>query len=169
MAARLAVALAMSALAHAHWHAAAAAPRRLLIDGAVISEPEAPGVPVLLRGFNLDFKLGGGYPLPIAQDKALGALLPGTNLVRLVMNHWHDTAAASDCATQSGPSFLSAQCLAQFDETLAWSTGELGAWSIITARSALASSRRFGRRGLVRVRPCMRAWPRKLGSSGLGL
>ena len=36
--------------------AAAAAPRRLVIKGAKISEPEAPGTPVLLRGFNLDFK-----------------------------------------------------------------------------------------------------------------
>ena len=65
-------------------------PRRLLIKGADISEPEAPGHPVLLRGFNLDFKLGSDYPYPIAQDRALKTLLPGANLVRLVMNHWHD-------------------------------------------------------------------------------
>jgi hypothetical protein len=114
-------------------------PRRLLIKGPEISEPEAPGQPVLLRGFNLDFKLGSDYPYPIAQDRALKTLLPGTNLVRLVMNHWHDSSGKGDCATELPPHYITQQCLEQFDRTLAWSTGDLGAWSVITARSALAA------------------------------
>jgi hypothetical protein len=114
-------------------------PRRLLIKGAEISEPEAPGQPVLLRGFNLDFKLGSDYPYPIAQDRALKTLLPGANLVRLVMNHWHDSGGEGDCATDLPPHYITQQCLEQFDRTLAWSTGDLGAWSVITARSALAA------------------------------
>lgn len=31
-------------------------PRRLIVDGTRISEPESPSAPMLLRGFNLDFK-----------------------------------------------------------------------------------------------------------------
>ena len=84
-------------------------------------------------------RLGGDFPHPIAEDKALKTLLPGANLVRLVMNHWHDTTQPSDCGTQQGPHYLTEECLEQFDRTLAWSTGELGAWSIITARSAQAA------------------------------
>ncbi len=118
---------------------ASAAPRRLVIKGGTISEPEAPDTPVLLRGFNLMFKLGSEYPFPIAQDRALEALLPRANLVRLVMNHWHDTESKDDCATDQPPHYITQQCLDQFDRTLAWSTGELKAWSVITARSALAA------------------------------
>jgi|EP01047_Picozoa_sp_COSAG01_P029582 hypothetical protein len=114
-------------------------PRRLRFKGAQLSEPEAPGKPVLLRGFNLDFKLGSDYPYPIEQDRALKSLLPGTNLVRLVMNHWQDSEGEGDCATDVPPYYTTQQCLEQFDRVLAWSTGELGAWSVITARSALAA------------------------------
>ena len=114
-------------------------PRRLLITGAAVSEPEQPDRPVLLRGVNLDFKLGSDYPYPVSQDRALKELLPGANLVRLVMNHWHDSDSASDCATHVAPGYIKDECLEQFDRILAWSTRELGAWSVITARSALAA------------------------------
>jgi len=122
-----------------------APPARLIVTGATVAEPAAPSAPVLLRGFNLDFKLGGkGFELPIAEDKALKTLLPGANFVRLVMNHWHDQGMGSigkgDCATQNASaSFVSAACLRQFDTVLRWSTGKLGAWSVVTARSASAA------------------------------
>ena len=119
-----------------------AQPARLTIDGARIYAPSAPAVPILLRGFTLDYKLGSGYALPIKEDLALGSLLPNTTLVRLVMNHWHDTDSPSDCSSSDASSdYTRPECLAQFDAILNWTTSAKlpNAWSVITARSALAA------------------------------
>ena len=117
---------------------AALSPERLSISGSTVSEPGSTA-PLMLRGFNLDFKLGGDFPNVSAEDRALGTLLPGTNLVRLVMNHWHDQSGSGDCSSSEGPDYIRQECLDQFDGILGWSTGELGAWSVITARSASAA------------------------------
>ena len=119
-----------------------AAAARLIIQGARIYAPSAPAVPILLRGFTLDYKLGSGYALPIKEDLALGSLLPNTTLVRLVMNHWHDTDSPSDCSSSDASSdYTRPECLAQFDAILNWTTSAKlpNAWSVITARSALAA------------------------------
>ena len=60
-------------------------PRRITINGSVLSEPESPSVPLKLRGFNFWVDLD--QPLE-AMDTAVTRLLPGTNLARLVMVHW---------------------------------------------------------------------------------
>jgi len=113
---------------------------RLKLKGSNVFLPDAPDTPITLRGFNLDFKYGSDFALPIAEDFELGKLLPNTNLVRLVMNHWHDQLG-KDCSTQDPPAFIRDECISQFDAILNWTTGpELPkAWSIITARSALAA------------------------------
>ena len=79
----------------------------------------------------------------IQQDRDVAALLPKTNLARLVMNHWHDTTtlpsvSSADCSTSAHP-YIKDECLTQFDAVLNWTTGDLNAWSIITARSADAA------------------------------
>ena len=79
----------------------------------------------------------------IQQDRDVAALLPKTNLARLVMNHWHDTTtlpsvSSADCSTSAHP-YINDACLTQFDAVLNWTTGDLNAWSIITARSADAA------------------------------
>ena len=133
--------LLLSALVSAQPKADAAA-ARLAIQGARIYAPSAPAVPILLRGFTLDYKLGSGYALPIKEDLALGSLLPNTTLVRLVMNHWHDTDSPSDCSSSDASSdYTRPECLAQFDAILNWTTSAKlpNAWSVITARSALAA------------------------------
>ena len=110
------------------------APRRITINGSVLSEPESPLVPIKLRGFNFWVDLD--QPLE-AVDTAVTQLLPGTNLARLVMVHWQDAPAVvkrnSDCYTPTHP-FLKPACLQQFDATVAWTT-QNGLWTILTGRA----------------------------------
>lgn len=93
--------------------------------------------------FNFDFDLKAGMDHVIQQDRDVATLLPKTNLARLVMNHWHDTTttpspSSTDCSTSAHP-YIKSECLTQFDAVLNWTTGDLNAWSIITARSADAA------------------------------
>lgn len=109
-------------------------PRRLLINGSMISEPESPTVPAKLRGFN--FWVALDQPV-ISVDKAVTTLFPSTNMARLVMVHWQDAPAlvnrGSDCYTPSAP-FVTPECLKLFDDTIAWTTGA-GIWTVITGRA----------------------------------
>ena len=99
--------------------------RRLVINGSTIAVPEAPTVPIALRGFNWDFSLMheelemGNVT---AADRAVSTLFPGATLARLVMVHWHDdgtTKSGRDCGTNDASTgYLKAACLAQFDDVL---------------------------------------------------
>ena len=74
---------------------------------------------------------GSGMTAVSAEDRALRALLPGANLVRLVMNHWHDDVTSKggnlsfDCSSDNAPDYVNPACLAQFDAVLRWATAEL--------------------------------------------
>ena len=64
-------------------------PPRLKIRGQQILYPD--GTPALLRGMNVMFELDSEYAFPRADtDDLLFELLPGTNLLRLVMLRWDD-------------------------------------------------------------------------------
>merc|ERR1712107_643286 len=78
------------------------------------------------------------------EDRAVSKLLPGTNLARLVMVHWRDDVtypSSRDCYASGSAStgYLTQKCLDQFDDVIAWASGEANLWSIITARAALAA------------------------------
>ena len=112
----------------------AAPPRRVVINGSTIYEPELPLVPTKLRGFN--FWVALDQPIE-SMDTAVTDLLPGTNMARLVMVHWQDAesiaARGSDCYTANHP-FIKPACLKQFDDSVAWATGA-GLWTILTGRA----------------------------------
>ena len=82
-------------------------------------------------------------------DDLMIDLLPGTNVVRLVMLHWDDRPTegtgdrANDCAESGSGSVLTGRlisraCLDQFDQILKWANSK-GLWSIITARASIAA------------------------------
>lgn len=109
-------------------------PRRLIINGSKISEPESPSLPAKLRGFN--FWVALDQPIE-SMDRAVTTLLPGTNMARLVMVHWQDAESivkrGSDCYAVTHP-FIRPACLKQFDDAVAWATGA-GFWTILTGRA----------------------------------
>ena len=105
-------------------------PRRLLINGSRVSEPESPTVPAKLRGFN--FWVALDQPLE-PEDRIVTKILPGTNMARLVMVHWQDAKSAVECYA-SQPPYLKPECLAQFDAAVAWATG-VGLWTVLTGRA----------------------------------
>ena len=120
--------------------------RRLVINGSAIAVPEAPTVPIALRGFNFDFTLMHkelDMGNVTAEDRAVTTLLPGTTLARLVMVHWHDdgtTKSGHDCASaDAATGYLTEACLLQFDEVLRWATRDAGFWAVVTMRAALAA------------------------------
>lgn len=81
------------------------------------------------------------------EDKAVTALLPGTNLARLVMVHWNDEPTSlhpekgMDCYDPAAEStgFLTQRCLSQFDAIVNWAARKAGMWVIVTARASLAA------------------------------
>ena len=118
--------------------ASSPSPRRLIINGSMVSAPESPGVSLQLRGFNFWPELD----IPITSlDTVVTTLLPHTNLARLVMVHWQDApsivARGADCyaphATANG--YLKAACVMQFDETIGWSATNASMWTIIAMRT----------------------------------
>ena len=117
-------------------------PQRLRVVGQDIFVPGGSR-PILFRGFDLMFKHGtAGMDRVMWQDRLLSQLVPGVNLVRLIVNHWFDdvtTAVGSDCYDEMADGFLRPACLTMFDDVIRWATTELGSWVIITARSALAA------------------------------
>ena len=120
---------------------AAASPLRLLVtSNGSITEPGSDDA-VLLRGFTWDFVLGKNQENVTAEDRQVSSLLPGTNLARLVMVHWHDaptTQTGGDCSSSDASlGFLTAACLAQFDRIVSWATKRM--WVTITARASLAA------------------------------
>ena len=116
------------------------------INGSTIAVPEAPTVPIALRGPGWDFTLMheelqmGNVT---AADRAVSTLFPGATLARLVMVHWHDdgtTKSGRDCSSNDASTgYLTAACLAQFDDVLHWATREAKLWAVVTMRSALAA------------------------------
>lgn len=118
--------------------------RRLRVNGTHVTSLSDPDTPVLLRGFTFDFIWNKpGMASVTQQDRDVKTLLPGTNLARLVMVHWHDdgtTATGHDCAANTAETgYLTAACLDQFDSVLKWATQEAGMWAIVTMRGALAA------------------------------
>ena len=102
-------------------------PPRLKIRGQQILYPD--GTPALLRGMNVMFELDSEYAFPRADtDDLLFELLPGTNLLRLVMLRWDDRPTrtkngdGNDCSAgnlYSGRSIQS-RCIEQFKDILRW-------------------------------------------------
>eukprot|EP00937_MAST-01D_sp_MAST-1D-sp2_P006076 g6076.t1 len=138
MLAALAVMTASTAALGAHNHAVA---RRLVVNhtDGTIREPGSAG-PVLLRGFTFLYTLKADQANVTAEDRRVTSLLPGTNLARLVMVHWHDapTQAAGDCASDDASlGFLTPACLAQFDDVVSWATQRM--WVTVSARASLAA------------------------------
>ena len=107
-------------------------PDRLAIRGSNITLPD--GKPAHLRGFNLLFQLDTMYAYPrVDTDGLLKRLLPGANIVRLVMLHWDDRPTEdagpnneNDCSeVQRGNDghTIRVRCLEQFDDVLRWTAG----------------------------------------------
>ena len=100
---------------------------RLSIRGRDIYYPD--GKPALLRGMNVMFELDSEFAFPRADtDDLLFELLPGTNLLRLVMLRWDDRPTrakngdGNDCSSgniHSGRA-IAPRCLEQFTEILRW-------------------------------------------------
>ena len=122
-------------------------PARLAIRGPNITLPD--GSPMRLRGFNLLFQLDSPFERPRDDtDGLLKRLLPGVNVVRLVMLHWDDSPTENsghgrdnDCSeVQHGADghTIRLPCLEEFDEILRW-TAKQGLWAIITARASIAA------------------------------
>ena len=121
-------------------------PRRLTVNRTEILDG---GRPIRLRGFNLLFMLDSPYEVPrVDTDGLLKQLLPGVNVVRLVMLHWDDGPTESagkdnrnDCSETrySVPSAsINVRCLSQFESILQWTAAQ-GLWAIITARASIAA------------------------------
>ena len=127
-------------------------PRRLVVHGPNITTED--GTNVRLRGFNLLFMLDSSFDRPRDDvDGLLLKLLPGVNVVRLVMLHWDDRptemsgrGSGNDCSEVLGgignSIQISSRCLDQFDRVLRW-TAERGLWAIITARASIAAGERL--------------------------
>ena len=99
---------------------------RLMIRGQQILYPDSK--PAVLRGMNVMFELDSEFAFPRADtDDLLFELLPGTNLLRLVMLRWDDRPTrtkndANDCSAgnlHSGRS-ISTRCIEQFKDVLRW-------------------------------------------------
>ena len=123
--------------------------RRLAVRGPNITLPD--GSPFRMRGFNLLYMLDSSFSLPRDDtDGLLRRLLPGTNVVRLVMLHWDDRptetsghSSANDCSeVLFSRQTIATRCLDQFDEILRW-TAKQGLWAIITARASIAAGERM--------------------------
>ena len=102
-------------------------PPRLMIRGQQIFYPDSK--PAVLRGMNVMFELDSEFAFPRADtDDLLFELLPGTNLLRLVMLRWDDRPTrakngnGNDCTEgniHTGRS-ISTRCIEQFKDILAW-------------------------------------------------
>ena len=100
---------------------------RLMIRGQQIFYPDSK--PAVLRGMNVMFELDSEFAFPRADtDDLLFELLPGTNLLRLVMLRWDDRPTrtkngdGNDCSAgnlHSGRS-ISTRCIEQFKDILRW-------------------------------------------------
>ena len=100
---------------------------RLMIRGQQILYPDSK--PAVLRGMNVMFELDSEFAFPRADtDDLLFELLPGTNLLRLVMLRWDDRPTrakngnGNDCTEgniHTGRS-ISTRCIEQFKDILAW-------------------------------------------------
>ncbi len=120
-------------------------PLRLSIRGREIFHPD--GSPALLRGMNVMFELDSPFAFPRGDtDDLLFELLPGTNLLRLVMLRWDDKPTRTkngdynDCSSghiHSGRS-IAARCVDQFKDILRWCESK-GIWAIVTARASMAA------------------------------
>ena len=119
-------------------------PRRLVFDGATMSLPEVPGRSVTLRGVNLMFMhQKPGMDSVTRADRQLSEKLPGVNVVRVVADHWMDAPTINsprDCHSDDVEhNHVQPGCLTMFDEIIDWSTKDLQAWTILTARMSIAA------------------------------
>lgn len=134
---------------------APASARRLSVHGNQIRLPD--GTPFHMRGFNLLYMLDSPFSRPREDtDTLMKTLLPGTNVVRLVILHWDDRPTeaggqdnANDCSEVAIDELempelgdreqtISTRCIRQLDAVLRW-TAAHGLWAIITARASFAA------------------------------
>ena len=121
------------------------APARLAIRGRQLFYPS--GKPAILRGMNIMFELDSEFAFPRGDtDDLLFELLPGTNLLRLVMLRWDDKPTRAkngdenDCSAghiHTGRS-ISKRCIEQFKTVLRWCEAK-GVWAVVTARASMAA------------------------------
>jgi len=121
---------------------------RLTVDGHRLLQPD--GTPIVLRGFNLLYQLGGVNALPHnATDDLAAELVPGTNLVRAVVLRWHDRPTeawghpANDCAHVADDcAAVQPRCVQQVAAVIKWASRR-GLWTVVTARGSLAAGESF--------------------------
>eukprot|EP00911_Craspedida_sp_UC1_P002798 UC1_evm4s2046 len=120
----------------------AAASRRMTFRDGILYEPESPTTPVILRGVDFVFVVNRtGCGLSDDDRRLLPQLLPHTNVLRLVMDHFHDNHDVGmyglDCHSEDAATgYLQPACLKQFDTVLQWAAQELGIWVIFTGRGS---------------------------------
>lgn len=115
--------------------------RRMTFRDGKLYEPERPDKPVILRGVNFVFTVNRpGFALS-PDDRRFMDLMPDANVVRLVMDHFHDNHAVGttglDCHSEDPlTGYIQPACLAQFDDVLAWTSREARVWAIFTGRGS---------------------------------
>lgn len=117
---------------------AAARPVRLVVDGDGVLRDGRGGPPFLAKGVNFGMRLtprpgvGGLYN---ASDPMIARkLLPGLNLVRLVLDYYSDGSCATDIFDASAEGFIAANWLAHIDDVVRW-TADAGVKVVITLRN----------------------------------
>ena len=96
---------------------------------------------VLLRGVNLQFRLGTAYTRPRAWDTALLAAMPKMSVVRAVVLHWDDNKGNEDCYMPDPP-YVNELCVRQLEDVLQWSSTHR-VWAIVTLRGEGAATHMF--------------------------
>ena len=112
---------------------------RLAVEGSLLQHN---GSTIVLRGFNLQLRLGTYFAKPrAAWDGALATALPGATAVRLVILHWDDMKGKNDCRTEIPP-FIEERCIDQLEEALSWSSRNR-LWAVVALRGSQASTAVF--------------------------
>ena len=114
------------------------------------------GKEVLLRGLNMQWRLGGSMDRPRYWDDAMLRMAPGVNSLRLVALHWDDNKGEHDCY-EAEPPHVKQACMDQLEEILTWSTAA-GLWAIVTLRGERAATSVFTGAGKARKQELLTAW-----------
>jgi hypothetical protein len=120
--------------------AVASEPRRLVVKGSLVAASDAPEKAIALKGFTWWYQDTQKNHMRdfYWPDKNVKQLLPGVNLARLVMNHWHDSGGGDCYSDDSSKGFLTESCLSMFDAVVDGFTSN-DIFVIITARAAKAA------------------------------